>query len=98
MEDYIDRKAAVEVLCEACGNVGCENEAYQRCPFYIRMHAIPAADVPPVVHGRWLVFHEFDSCQLLQCDKCGAMIWNHEKETPNFCYKCGARMDGDIHG
>ena len=52
----------------------------------------PPADVRPVVRGRWIVSHDSDSYQLLQCDHCNSMMWNHEKELPNFCYNCGADM------
>ena len=58
---------------------------------------LPAADVAPVVHGRWIDNH---------CTVCGMMpmgdeMWkNHDCEPPlferfmDYCPICGAKMDG----
>lgn len=54
---------------------------------------LPAADVAPVVHGRWIEDHDY-----LKCAECGVMVkrdftffgignWN-------YCPNCGAKMDG----
>ena len=48
----------------------------------------PAADVAPVVHGKWL---EEDGAQI--CSNCGEEhCWDEYRAT--FCDNCGARMDG----
>ena len=48
----------------------------------------PAADVAPVVHGKWL---EEDEAQI--CSNCGEEhCWDEYRAT--FCDNCGARMDG----
>lgn len=53
--------------------------------------SIPAADVAPVVHGRWV-----DG----KCSNCGVDIPTddaHDAIFENecrFCYYCGAKMDG----
>lgn len=49
MSDYIDREAAIKVLCDACGNAACPKGMIPRCSYYEKMLAIPAADVRPVV-------------------------------------------------
>lgn len=59
---------------------------------------IPAADVQPVKHGRWINHRINDEKSLLHgaikdttCSECG-------KSTPyktDYCMHCGARMDGD---
>ena len=60
----------------------------------------PAADVAPVVHGRWIRYHEADlgwDEYGYRCSECKMEIedkdfWDmFEKRCPN----CGARMDGD---
>ncbi len=54
-------------------------------------YAIPAADVAPVLHGRWLCGEDY-----MFCSKCG-MQWNYcDNDTQDFkfCPNCGAKMDG----
>ena len=49
----------------------------------------PAADVAPVLHGRWVASHdEFYSCSI--CKYPVYVGWNQTKYCPN----CGAKMDG----
>ena len=58
-----------------------------------------AADVAPVVHGRW-IHSRYEDCseqfELVKCSQC-----NHEAYATafyvrggNYCPNCGARMDG----
>ena len=57
----------------------------------------PAADVAPVVHGRW---HLLDDCANagLYCSACGRRVHREEfaykKLRSKYCPHCGARMDG----
>lgn len=59
----------------------------------------PAADVAPVVHGRW-IHSRYEDCseqfELVKCSQC-----NHEAYAMaiyvhggNYCPNCGAKMDG----
>ena len=57
----------------------------------------PAADVVPVVHGRWI-----DRCvRDWRCSECGEKLLGRGydgyvyKNLPNYCPNCGARMDGE---
>lgn len=61
--------------------------------------AAPAADVAPVVHGRW-IHSRYEDCseqfELVKCSQC-----NHEAYAMafyvrggNYCPNCGAKMDG----
>lgn len=54
---------------------------------------LPAADVAPVRHGRWIEQPlDFDLCGVAyyQCSECGK-----EQQTPShYCQFCGARMEG----
>lgn len=55
---------------------------------------IPAADVEPVVHGRWAHLGGDEWC----CSACGFVITTEgswDKPTKKYCEDCGARMDGD---
>lgn len=54
--------------------------------------SIPAADVAPVVHGRWKA-----SSVLLECQNCGEIysrLGGNGGKAWNYCPNCGARMDG----
>lgn len=48
-KEYIERDAALRVLCDACGNAACPKGLIPRCSYYEKMQSIPAADVRPVV-------------------------------------------------
>ena len=61
--------------------------------------AAPAADVAPVVHGRW-IHSRYEDCseqfELVKCSQC-----NHEAYAMafyvrggNYCPNCGAKMNG----
>lgn len=60
------------------------------------LERIPAADVAPVVHGRWILKEDGDwSCSNCKndvsiCD-CGKEKTRHKPYCPN----CGAKMDGE---
>ena len=49
----------------------------------------PAADVAPVVHGRWIDAREY--CGDYLCSNCEALYGTNKF---NYCPKCGAKMDG----
>lgn len=84
MAEYIKREAAVSVLLynqdEACGAVVAD------------MESIPAADVAPVVHGRWIYGEDID----IQCSVCGADALtegDYRQVKSRYCPNCGAKMD-----
>ena len=43
MSELIDRQAALDVLCDACGNCACPKGKIPRCSYYEKMQAIPTA-------------------------------------------------------
>ena len=66
-----------------------------------KMREFPAADVAPVVHGRWIdkgwdgdINWQIDgrgSCwRVHECSECKAQ---QKMETTNYCPNCGAKMD-----
>lgn len=90
-DEYISREAALKYIkseqCKTCSDIGlCGN-----CAVLVAvklLEKVPAADVAPVVHGRWL---EEDGVQI--CSNCGEEhCWDEYRAT--FCDSCGARMDG----
>lgn len=82
MAEYIKREAVIDLITRRYENPEiCTQE----------INSIPAADVAPVVHGRWV-----DG----KCSNCGVDIPTDDSHDAifenecHFCYYCGAMMDG----
>lgn len=87
MAEYIDRVEYCEKHCR-CSNEYCDR---QSCPIW----KAPAADVAPVVHGRWEWLGPnslVTDCMCGTCSACKA----RSKYIVNtmLCPNCGAKMDG----
>ena len=100
MADYISRKAAVKVLTSVGMQVSdSRRRAVAKCINEIEL--LPAADVAPVRHGRWIGL-EYDGYadgnpvyDLWECSECGEEVRGESvPETHLFCHNCGAKMDG----
>ena len=95
--EYISRDLALRQLNATCSATSCDNYNGVRCRACAYadamdfIEAIPAADVQPVKHGKWLSRCEGDIYEFSECSECGNM---ESCETP-YCAQCGARMDGD---
>ena len=90
MGDYIDREATIGYIEKKKRELGITN--CNACNFKDILRAQPAADVRPVVRGRWI-----EKPYLLGttnvCSVCGANYgMPHGKY--NFCPNCGADMRG----
>lgn len=103
MAEYISREAAIAYIreqSEECqkafeelgGESGIYADAYNDLAedFY----SIPAADVAPVVHGRWVhdgrrIESGIDWCHCSECGKSDNFC-----ARTNYCPNCGAKMDG----
>lgn len=94
MAEYIEREAVIDLIT-------CRYENPEICTQEI--NSIPAADVVPVVHGRW-IHSRYEDCseqfELVKCSQC-----NHEAYAMafyvrggNYCPNCGAKMDGGDSG
>ncbi len=62
-------------------------EGWNDCMMRVKsmVSKVPAADVAPVVHGRWV--HHDDG--VVTCSECG----NAESSESYYCRYCGAKMD-----
>ena len=83
MPDYIDREAANLALAEKGFDWDKAKQA---------LASVPAADVVPVVHGRWISFLDGDHImpeRYYRCSRCGRV----ESRRQPYCH-CGAKMDG----
>lgn len=91
MTEYIERGALDKALTAAAVNDKDKNRRTWAKAICV-LHDIPAADVAPVVHGRWR-----RSGGLIECI-CGEIYCTNggnEGKAWNFCPDFGARMDGD---
>lgn len=94
-DEYIKREDALTELDE----IGfCDDEPIQTRNNALKIiQNIPAADVAPVRHGRWIVerddYFGFKSVEI-KCSECNS----HPKddEMTSFCPNCGAQMDADM--
>lgn len=89
MPEYIVKEQVIELLHyntdEACSAIVADVEQ------------LPAADVAPVIYAKWKFVAGPDEDNNLQfmCDNCGAGDVHAADVTVPYCWKCGARMDGD---
>ena len=90
MKEYIEREVAIEAIL-GLTIVDSTVAAYANAVYSI-LHNLPAADVAPVRHGRWLKRLN----DTPYCSVCGA----NERDTYDavvqeckYCYSCGALMD-----
>lgn len=98
MADYIDRQEVIKKLEELdsrlmrghyvdeCAGVTMANAVVQ---------SVPAADVKPVVHGRWEMKPENTTPGIYHvkkafCTNCGKP---NKQYRPPYCPHCGAKMD-----
>ena len=101
MAEYIEREATIKRIQEVyC--VGCNSYNGVRCRACGTGDAIdmiedaPAADVAPVVHGRWGQVKKWATKAKYRCSVCGREIMSAVKvniEKYPYCH-CVAKMDG----
>lgn len=99
MAEYIERGTGVSIF-RAKANMAVLMDV---APYFEKaaqmLEQLPAADVAPVVHGRW-IHSRYEDCseqfELVKCSQC-----NHEAYAMafyvrggNYCPNCGAKMDG----
>ena len=96
MADYMDREKLLAKIDEAFFETdpdGKEQIGVLKCRAIIR--EIPAADVAPVVHGRWEAKGYVCGESEFECSACHKTEWRTTISQFKFCPFCGARMDGD---
>ena len=101
-KEYIEREAAKNAFPRA------EADAFENCRYCTCLDSeqideildnIPAADVVPVRHGRWI---EDDISGIVRCSFCdndapGDTTGGGQYKSP-YCQSCGALMDKDGDG
>ena len=96
MTEYIERETYRERLADLEG--WCQDLRKPGLKQALEMFdEIPAADVAPVVHGRWEpCFDENCRCRwgFGKCSNCGQEYYAHAINHYKYCPNCGAKMDG----
>ena len=89
MKEYITKDRTRQFVCGHCNEVCSEKPCEPSdCDWMAFIDKEPAADVAPVVHGRWIASHdEFCACSI--CKYPVYVGWNQT----NYCPNCGAKMD-----
>lgn len=84
MAEYIDRAEYCEKHCR-CSKEFCTKES---CPIW----KAPAADVAPVVRGRWVTHYRSGTPVAEGYVSTCCDMWNNRKS--DYCPSCGAIMEG----
>ncbi len=95
-KEYIERKKVVELL-----NKWADGYSYIELPTkdaIVCVRAIPAADVMPVRHGKWIKVDD-GIYYHMECSLCRERPlrnrWVDDNELSPYCPNCGAKMDKD---
>ena len=87
MKEYIEREAALSAQNKSMNLSECRK----------RLESIPAADVRPVVRGRW---DDKTVAFFFKCSECGCCVGHRhdvflDRGKLNYCPNCGADMIGE---
>lgn len=113
MAEYIERESFLKEIeernCSMCKGAGQDRNGFWCKICWVddlrgKIISTPAADVAPVVHGRWKLLRKGDWTSVFVCSVCGRREKIAESESYNsqlkmpreypYCH-CGARMDGE---
>lgn len=89
MGEYIDRKAAMEIVKRTSGDYAAA---------WTEIRKLPAADVAPVRHGKWTYNDAYVLwAERYFCSECGRNTppdGDYRYHFTDYCPNCGAKMDG----
>lgn len=102
MSDYISRKAAVKIAQKyglANGSALGRHTGLADC-IAIEIEGLPAADVEPVRHGRWISLTDCSNAGVY-CSICHKKVYKEDyawcnrknKVRSPYCPNCGSKMD-----
>lgn len=87
MDEYIKREAVIEVIMSE------PPDAHYPQWYVDKIKSIPAADVVPVVHGRWE--KHGSKWQCTGCKVLMSIDGTPQENLLYYCPNCGAKMDGE---
>ena len=96
MSEYINRGTAFDAVTDLAGKASTRSAIDAVWISARALKKLPAADVAPVVHGRWEQVKEWATKAKYRCSVCGREIMSAVKvniEKYPYCH-CGAKMDG----
>mgnify|MGYP000578594964 CR=1 FL=1 len=99
MAEYIEREAAIKAIYESDPFGVHKYFGWRAMDIEEALRAIPAVDVAPVRHERW-VHSRYENCseqfEIVKCSCCGheAYAMAFYVSGGNYCPSCGAKMDG----
>lgn len=108
MAEYIEREAIEKFIEDGLNTPDMAKRfGHDAIEIMAEVHYMPAADVAPVVHGRWEWFDEETGTPFTgyerewgwRCSYCGEELpddYDDPDDSPTFrfCPNCGAKMDG----
>lgn len=100
-KEYIERETALEKVIEVKHHdPELSGVVLHRYIKEIDLKDIPAADVAPVVHGRWIRSHWKNSNYCCDCSECGEEAMHRDYQWDKngiypICPNCGAYMTGE---
>ena len=86
MDEYIKRETAVRMVMAAKWVDGSDGAMAMEI-----VASAPAADVAPVVHGRWIYDKKV---QRPYCSVCKGYFYGATNSPMSYCPNCGTKMDG----
>lgn len=97
MDEYIKRETVLKFIENGLNNPNkLKAFGYDAIEIMTEIQYMPAADVAPVVHGRWIkptkIGHR--SFDILHCSVCDGVPCAVDENT-KYCPNCGAKMDGE---
>ena len=87
MAEYIERERAI---VDACNSLELYPSEYAKLED--ALNKIPAADVSPVRHGRWIEKEKYSFGVMYDCSICDNRILDNGHSW-NYCPNCGAIMN-----
>lgn len=92
-DEYITKAATIAAI----GKHQCNylNNCYEQdC---LAIANLPAADVTPVIHGKWINPHWQSSIHCMNCNQCKYeaqhSVYHGVEKYYHYCPNCGAKMD-----
>lgn len=93
MAKYVDINAAKEAIRKAECDADWDERRFDAEFIENALDFIPAADVAPVVHGRWISKNPHGYEWTFVCSNCDYIDGHPFNDRHHYCPNCGAKMD-----